>query len=70
MFDYSKLIGLMAEKKYSQRRLSQMLCISENSFTNKIKGKSSFNSKEIVTICNVLGITTENVGLYFFTPKV
>lgn len=70
MFDYSKLIGLMAEKKYSQKRLSQILCISENSFTNKLKGKSYFNSQEIATICNTLGITAENVGLYFFTLKV
>lgn len=70
MFDYSKLFGLMAEKKYSQKALAHRLNISENAFTNKIKGRSTFNSVEIATICNFLGISNTQIGLYFFTQKV
>lgn len=70
MFDYSKLLGLMVEKNYTQKKLCEVIGISENSFTNKIKGRSNFASDEIVKICNVLGISTKLVGKYFFTPKV
>lgn len=70
MFDYSKLIGLIAEKNYTQKKLCEMINISENSFTNKIKGRSNFSSDEIAKICNVLEISTKLVGTYFFTPIV
>lgn len=70
MFDYSKLKGLIAEKNYTQRKLCKCIGISENSFTNKLNGKSDFSSVEIANICNVLGIAPEEVGSYFFTPKV
>lgn len=70
MFNYSKLFGLMAEKKYTQRALAQTLDISENAFTNKIKGRSTFNSIEIATICNILGIPNTQIGTYFFTKEV
>lgn len=70
VFDYSKLLGLMAEKNFTQKKLCEVIGISENSFTNKLKGRSNFASDEIVKICNTLGISTESVGKYFFTPKV
>ena len=70
MFDYSKLLGLMTEKNYTQKKLCEVIGISENSFTNKLKGRSNFASDEIVKICNVLDISTISVGAYFFTPKV
>lgn len=70
MFDYSKLLGLMTEKHLTQKKLCEQINISENSFTNKIKGRSNFSSDEIVKICNVLSISTKAVGKYFFTPKV
>ena len=70
MFDYSKLLGLMTEKNYTQKNLCKVIDMSENTFTNKIKGRSNFASDEIVKICNVLGISTKSVGAYFFTPVV
>ncbi len=70
VFDYSKLLGLMTEKNFTQKKLCEKINISENSFTNKIKGRSNFASDEIVEICNILGISTKSVGAYFFTPKV
>lgn len=70
VFDYSKLLGLITEKNLTQKKLCNIIGISENSFTNKIKGRSNFSSDEIAKICNALGITTKSVGLYFFTPKV
>ena len=70
MFDYSKLRGLMAEKRTTQETLASELEISENSFSRKMNGISDFSSKEIAKICNYLGISNTQVGVYFFTPKV
>ena len=70
MFDYSKLRGLMAEKRITQKTLSTELEISENAFSSKINGISAFSSKEIAKLCNFLGISNTQVGEYFFTPKV
>lgn len=70
MFDYSKLRGLMAEKRITQKALSSELGISENAFSSKINGISAFQSKEIAKLCNFLGISNTQVGVYFFTPKV
>lgn len=70
MFDYSKLRGLMAEKRVTQKALSSELDISENSFSSKINGVSEFSSNEIAKICNFLGISNTQLGAYFFTPKV
>lgn len=60
----------MAEKKYSQKAIAEELNISTNSFNNKIKGRSAFNSKEIAAICNLLEIDSTQIGQYFFNPKV
>lgn len=60
----------MAEKKYSQKAIAEELNISTNSFNNKIKGRSTFNSKEIAAICNLLEIDSTQIGQYFFNPKV
>lgn len=70
MFDYSKLRGLMAEKRITQKVLSSVLGISENAFSSKINGISDFQSNEIAELCNYLGIPNTKVGIYFFTPKV
>lgn len=70
MFDYSKLLGLMTKKNFTQKKLCEMIGITENSFTNKIKGRSNFDSNEIAKICNVLGISNKLLGKYFFTPRV
>jgi len=70
VFDYSKLLGLMKEKNFTQKELCKAISISENSFTNKLKGRSNFASPEIEKICNVLEISNKSIGKYFFTPKV
>ena len=70
MFTYSKLLGRMTEKGYTQGMLARSLGISENAFTNKIKGRSSFNSNEIAVICQKLDISNSEIGDIFFVVKV
>ena len=70
MFQYNKLLGRMTEKKVIQKRAASALSISENSFTNKIKGRSNFTSEEIATLCDLLDIEKDEIGTYFFTVEV
>lgn len=69
-FDFSKLLGRMKEYGYTQATMANFLGISENAFTNKIKGRHYFTALEIASICNFLDIIKEEIGKYFFTVKV
>lgn len=70
MFDYSKLKGRIVEKGYTQQKLCDGIGITQNSMTNKLKGKSDFSSQEIAQICNMLDIEPKMIGSYFFVPIV
>lgn len=69
-FDFSKLLGRIKEYGYTQASVANILGISENAFTNKIKCRHYFTALEIASICNLLAIVKEEIGIYFFTIKV
>ena len=68
--DYSKLKGRIVEKVGSVRKLSELINLSERSLSLKLNNKLSFKQTEIVNICNVLEINSDDIGSYFFTKEV
>ncbi|MBR6377900.1 MAG: DUF739 family protein [Oscillospiraceae bacterium] len=68
--DYSKLIGRATELGYTKKALAEKIGVSESHFCQKINGHYSFKQKEIREICEILCIAADEIGLYFFTPKV
>lgn len=68
--DYSKLIGRAAEFGYTQKAIAEKIGVSESHFCQKLNGNYSFKQKEIRDICEVLEIASDEIGIYFFTPKV
>lgn len=68
--DYSKLIGRATELGFTQKALAERIGLSESHFCRKINGRFSFKQKEIRDICEVLSISSDEIGLYFFTPRV
>lgn len=66
-FKFNKLLGRMAEKGFTQKTMAKELGITENSFTNKLKGRSNFTQLEIVLMSEKLGISNSQIGAYFFT---
>ena len=68
--DYSKLIGRAAEMGYTQKALAERIGVSESHFCQKLNGNYSFKQKEIRDICETLLIASDEIGTYFFTPKV
>ena len=69
-FDYSKLCGRIVEKNLTQGKVAQIIGMSGNTFTRRIKNRSYFDSYEIEKLCRALDIDAAEIGLYFFTPRV
>ena len=70
VFDYSKLLGKIKEKGLTQEILAKTIGITPGSMSEKLNNKANFKQKEIIAICQVLGILTGEIGEYFFTQKV
>ena len=69
-FDYSKLLGRIKECGHTQKSLSEEVGISEGTMSLKLNNESFFSQKEILKICDVLGLAYTEIGAYFFTLKV
>lgn len=69
-FDYSKLRGKIIEKYGSQTAFVKEFGVSENVFSQKMNNKVRFTSDDIIKISGMLGILSNEIGLYFFSEKV
>ena len=69
-FDYSKLLGRIKEKGFTQGTLAKHIGIAESSMCVKLNNKADFRHGEIFLICEALDIAISEIGVYFFTPKV
>lgn len=69
-FDYSKLNGRIVEKCGSQGNFAKQMALSERSISLKLNNKISWKQTEIQMALDVLGLTTNQIKDYFFTPKV
>lgn len=69
-FDYSKLLGRIKEYGYTQETLAKEIGITESSMSLKLNNKAPFKQIEIRLACKILEITDEEIGVYFFAPKV
>lgn len=67
--DYSKLLGRIREKGFTQRSLSRVIGINSSHFSRKLKGEFPFTQREIFNICATLEIDSNNIGEYFFSQK-
>lgn len=65
-FNYSKLIGRMAEKGETRESISAKLGISSLAFRNKLSGKTQFKHDEMAKLIEVLDIDPERIAFYFF----
>lgn len=65
-YNYSRLLGKIREKGYSQKQLAKEVGISETSINLKLNNKSMFRQDEIVRISEKLGIPLALCDQYFF----
>ncbi len=69
-FDYSDLIGLIIAKYGSRKRYAKAAGMAPSSLTNKLSGKTPWDTEDIATAMELLGFPPTAIVRYFFTPKV
>ena len=69
-FDYSKLLGRIKECGFTQQSLAKRIGIAKSSMCLKLNNKANFINPEVLLICEALKISINEIGTYFFTPKV
>ena len=69
-YDFSKLIGRIKEKGYTQEAITGVISRNPCTFSQKINNKGTFTATEIDAMCRVLEIEKAEIGVYFFTQKV
>lgn len=70
MNDFSKLRGRIIEKYQTEGRFAEAMGISAHSLSMKLNCLREFKPSEIVRALELLDLTTEDVGPYFFTLRV
>ena len=68
MYDYSKLKGKIVEVYGNQYAFAEAMGMVRGSLSNKLRGKTDFNQKQIMKAIDLLGL--DNPIPYFFTEKV
>ena len=69
-FDYSKLLGKIKEKGFTQEEFVKCIGIAPSTFSLRLSSDGYFRQPEMVKICDVLGIAYKDIPVYFFTRKV
>ena len=70
VFDYSKLLGRIKEKGFTQETLAKRIEITPGVMSMKLNNQSPFKQKEMFSICESLDISISEIGEYFFAIKV
>lgn len=65
-----ELKGLLREKKINYETLARHLKMSLSALSNKINGKSVFDILEVNKIASFIGISKEDIAIYFFNQIV
>ena len=66
-YKYRKLRGRIVEKYGSQEKFSEVLGLSKNSLSLKLKGKTGFSQADMIKWSQLLDIDISEYGEYFFT---
>ena len=65
-YDYSKVVGQMKEKGYTQEKLAKCIGISPCSLNLSLNNNRNFRQDELIKICEVLDIPFAAISEYFF----
>ena len=68
-YDYSKLEGRIVEKLGTRENFAKSLGITTKSISEKLNNKTIWKQPEISKAMDLLSISSEDIGLYFFKKK-
>lgn len=69
-FDYSKLLGKIKERGYTQETLAEAIGMAPASLSLKLNNKAHFKQRDMKKIARVLKLDVKKIGEYFFEEKV
>ena len=69
VYDYSKLKGRIIEKFGTRESFAKAFGITTNSMYDKLNNKTIWKQPEISKAMDLLSISGEDIGLYFFKKK-
>lgn len=69
-YDYSKLNGKIREAYGKCAAFAVAMNLSERSLSLKLNNKVGWKQSEMHKACDLLGIPTSDIWLYFFVRKV
>lgn len=70
VFDFSELKGRIITRYQRYALFAEAIGLSRAQLSERLSGKVNFKPDEIHLACGLLGIPAEEIGVYFFTPKV
>ncbi len=68
-YNYSKLLGRMREKGFTQEDVAKFCNRSISTINNRLNGNSFFSQNDIKAIAEFLEIKSEDIGMYFFCKE-
>ena len=69
-FDFSLLTGKIIAVYGSRQAFAEAVGISKGTLSMKLNNRSRITFMEVIKWAELIGIIPEEIGLYFFTPKV
>lgn len=69
-FDYSRLRGKIREVFGTEAAFAKALGMGRVSISQRLNNVLEFSSPEILKSCTLLGISSDEIHLYFFAEKV
>ena len=67
--NYTKLRGLIRSKFKTQEAFALAVGLSPCSVSKKLNGKTEWSADEIRKVCEVMGISPEDIPKYFFCSE-
>lgn len=67
--DYTLLRGRIRERGLTQKELAEKIGTSEGQLCQKLSGNFVFRQDEIDRISNLLEISANEIGTFFFSPQ-
>lgn len=62
----NELKGKMVAAGYTQRSLAREMNMSTTTLSKKVNGRAAFDTDEVVHLCDLLGIVTNDEKAYIF----
>ena len=69
-FNHFKLKSRIIEMYGTQTAFVKEFGVSENAFSRKMNNKNRFSTDDILKIAQMLDISENEIGTYFFTKEV